>query len=174
MVDHGSSHSPCGTVEIESTAVPYIDVRSEHPDAALGEIDRFVHEIEQVGNAGVPSIRGLVIAAPQPSDGLALSLAQRGIMLIVGSPLNPLPALLDRFKRQLNLIRAADRQGHVAPGRSGIAASASGSSSAQMTRHRTESPYAHRPPGFNQAVFDERLRELQQPWCDEDAWKSDT
>jgi len=94
--------------------------------------------------------------------------------LIEGSSLNPLPALLDRFKRQLNVIRAADPQDQVASGRIGIAASESEISSAQTTRHRTESPYAQKPPGFNQAAFDERLRQLQQPWRDEDAWKADT
>src|SRR6266702_2389202 len=90
-VDRGSNHPPCGTVELESAAVPYIDVRALHAEAALDEIDRFVHEIEQLASTGMPSLRGLAIAAPQPSDALALSLAPRGIMLIVGNPPDPLP-----------------------------------------------------------------------------------
>lgn len=172
--DPSSIHPPGGTVEIDLAAVPYIDLRAQIDEAAFSEIDRFVHEVEQFGSAGTSKLRGLVIAAPQRSDGLALSLARRGIMLIVGSPLTSLSALLDRFKRQLNVIRAADRQGEIASGRIGIAASAPGRALAQMTQHVTESPYAQSPPGFSRAAFDERLRQLQQPWRDEDAWKSDT
>jgi hypothetical protein len=175
-VDPDSSHPLRGTVEIESAAVPYLDVRAKPAEVALGEIDRFVQEIEQRASAGTPNLRRLVIAARQPSDGLALSLAPRGIMLIVGHPLDPLPTLLDRFKRQLNVIRAADRQGvwQAVLGRRGITTSSSTSSSAEMTRPRTESPFAQRPPGFNLAAYDEWMSRLAQPWREEDAWKSDT
>jgi hypothetical protein len=175
-IDHNSSPPLRGTVEIESAAVPYIDVRAEHAEAVLGEIDRFVRDIEQLASTGTPSLRGLAIAAPQPSDALALSLAPRGIMLIVGNPLDPLLTLLDQFKERLNVIRSADPQGvwRAVSGRTGIGTCASTSAEAPMTGPRTESMYAQRPPWFNQAGFDERLRQLQQPWRDEDAWKSDT
>jgi hypothetical protein len=168
--------APWRTVEIESVAVPYIDVRAEHAEAALAEIDRFVHEIEQLVSAGTPSLRGLVIAAPQPSDGLALSLAPRGIMLIVGNPPNPVTDLLARFKGQLSVIRAAGRQvgWRAASGWTGIATAVSDGSSAEITGPRTESPYAQRPPWFDQNTFDEWMRQLQKPWREEDAWKSET
>jgi hypothetical protein len=128
-VDPDSSHLLRGTVEIESAAVLYIDVRAQPAEAALGEIDRLVQEIEHLASAGTPSLRGLAIAAPQPSDALALSLAPRGIMLVVGHPLESLPALLDRFKRQLNVIRAGDRQGvwQAASGGTGTAKKVSAS-----------------------------------------------
>jgi hypothetical protein len=71
-VDPDSSHLLRGTVEIESAAVLYIDVRAQPALAALGEIDRFVQEIEHLASAGTPSLCGLAIAAPQPSDTLAL------------------------------------------------------------------------------------------------------
>ena len=73
-------------------------------------------------------------------------------MLIVGSLLNPLTALLEGFKRQLNVIRATDRQDQVALDVIASATSARGSSPA---RQRTESPYAQRPSGFDQAAFNE-------------------
>jgi hypothetical protein len=95
-------------------------------------------------------------------------------MLIVGSSPDPLPALLDRFERPLKVIRAADRQGvwQAVSGQTGIATSTS--AGAPIRRPRTESPYSQRLPGFNQAVFDERMNKLAQPWREEDAWKSDT
>jgi hypothetical protein len=76
-VDPDSRHLLRGTVEIESAAVLYIDVRAQPAEAALGEIDRFVQEIEHLASAGTPSLRGLAIAAPRASDALALSLAPR-------------------------------------------------------------------------------------------------
>jgi hypothetical protein len=163
-------------IDLASLAMPYIDVRGEGAEAALGNIDRFVHEIERLPAPGALGLRGLVIAAPQPSDGLALSLAPSGIMLCVGHTTDPLPLLLNRFKQQLDLIRAADRQGvsQAALVRTEIATSASVGSSSPIRPPRTDSPYAQYPPGFNQAAFDERLRQLQQPWRDEDAWKFDT
>jgi hypothetical protein len=45
-------------------------------------------------------------------------------------------------------------------------------------RRRTDDPdrnlCTRNPPWFNQAAFDEWMRQLQQPWRDEDAWKSET
>jgi hypothetical protein len=40
-VDHDSSRVLRGTIEDKSTAVPYIDVRQEHAETALDEIDRY-------------------------------------------------------------------------------------------------------------------------------------
>lgn len=168
-------HPLRGTVEIESSAVRYVDVRAGRPELATGEIDRFVHDLEQLSNADKRGLRGLVIATSQSSDALAISLASRGIMLIVGNASDSLAMLLDRFKTQLNVIRAAGAQGAREPVLgSGIATSAPSGSAGEVIRPGTESPYAQRPPWFDQTVFDQRLRQLQQPWREEEAWKSET
>lgn len=37
-----------------------------------------------------------------------------------------------------------------------------------------ESVFNRPPPWFDQTAFDTRLQELQKPWTEEDAWKSET
>jgi hypothetical protein len=165
-----SSQSQRGTVEIESIEVPYFDLRAEPGEIARERLDQFVQEIARAPAPGASRLRGLAIMTPQPSDGLALSLAARGIMLIVGRAADPLSSLMDRLRHQLAVIRSAATSGSP----SASAPTALANASVPMGGPRSESPYAQPPPGFDPAAFEERMRLLQQPWREEDAWKSDT
>jgi len=158
-----------GDVEIESVAVPYVDLRGEPAQAVEDTLRQILAETNSGSDTRrLGGLRALVIIEPQSSDSLALTLARQGIQVIVGPNGVPLGRLLDRFREQLRMISAAGSFGGVPRASAGTGGSSSDN------RGRSESPYAQRPPWFDQAAFDERMHELQQPWRDEDAWKSET
>jgi hypothetical protein len=164
-----STNTNRGDVEIESVAVPYVDLRGEPAQAVEDTLKQILAE----DNSGsdtlrLGGLRALVIIEPQSSDSLALTLARQGVQVIVGPNGVPLDRLLDRFREQLRMISAASSFGGVPTASAGTGGSSSDN------RGRSESPYAQHPPWFDQAAFDERMHELQQPWRDEDAWKSET
>jgi hypothetical protein len=160
-----STNTSQGYVEIESVAVPYIDVRAEPAEAVETKLR---HILAEIGPRPV-GLHALVITEPQSSDSLALALARQGVHVIVGEHDVPVWTPLERFREQLRVISAAGSFSGLPRASAGTTG---GSSSYNGTR--SESPYAQYPPWFDQAAFDERIRELQQPWRDEDAWKSET
>jgi hypothetical protein len=167
MVDQMSSNAMRGTVETESTEIPYVDLRCEPAAGALEKLNQFIEEIAAMPAPGATRLRGLALMAPQPSGNLALSLAARGVMLIIGDGTDSLPTLIDRFRNQLCMFQS------LSSPTNGLQ-TAAGGTAPPNTADRTKSPYAQRPAWFDQAAFDERMQLLQQPWREEDAWKTET
>jgi hypothetical protein len=158
---------PRGVIEIESMPVPYVDLRGAA--APMDALERFIAETV-LGNSPAPGlVRGLVVTLPQAPDALGLNLARLGIRLIAGT--EPLPTLLDRFRQHIGLLGAA---GSSRGGGTTTGAGGPGVVPPSGRRPRSESPFAQRPPWFDQTAFDQRIRQLQQPWRDEDAWKSES
>jgi hypothetical protein len=157
-----------GTVEIGSDTIHYLDVREHSPDALRAKLEPFIEEVTPSERTGPTGLRGLVIAAPQPSDGLALALARCGIRLIIGPVSASVATLLGQFREQMRVIGSAEPP----PGTAGTRAESS--PGAPPSQGRSESPYSQRPPWFNQTAFDEGSRHLQQSWHEEDSWKSET
>jgi len=152
MVEHTGQFQR-GTVEIESTQVPYLDLRAEPTEAARERLDQFIEEIGRTPDQHTSPLRGLAITTPQPSDQLGLSLTSHGIMLIVGGVADPLPALINRFRNQLRFIRSAQLAGgsQIATSQAALA----GTPVRPMRQSRSESPFAQQPPWFDPAAFDE-------------------
>ena len=149
-----------GTLELGSCTVPYLDLRAESEEA----LRRFVAEITSTAPPAPGQVRGLIITTPHTPDALGLKLARSGIRVIAGTA--PLAALLNRFREQLRVI------GNTGSSPATAASVSSGSGSSPGARPRSESPFTQRPPWFDAAAWDQRLRQLQQPWRDEDAWQS--
>lgn len=160
-------------MRVASYSLECLDLRTTHASVFENELQRFVAEFAvEPGEGREVGIRALVIVGPQESDQLALELARCGIRLIIDSAHEPVSALVGNLDAQLKLIGS---------GRMADLSMAAQQASASTTnrnitspRARSESPLAQRPPWFDQAAFDERMRSLQQPWRDEDAWKSET
>jgi hypothetical protein len=171
MIDGIANHPLRGTAKIDSANVPYLDLRTESPEIGQAKLDQFLQEADSSATASqlTPGLGALLITTPQSSDAFALALARRGIQLIAAPAEVPISTLIDRFREQLRQIGTAG---------SFICAttvSAGRPDTPQSQRPpRSESPYAQYPPWFDQAAFDQRMRELQQPWRDEDGWKSES
>jgi len=148
-----------GTLELGSRRVPYLDLRVESEHA----LTRFVAEVGLEAPT-TPEVRALIITSPQTPHALGLQLARHGIRVIAGT--DPLPTLLTRFREQL---RVFDNLSNTP-----TANVSSPSTTSPGTRPRSESPFAQRPPWFDQTAWDERLRQLQLPWRDEDGWQSES
>jgi hypothetical protein len=174
MIDRARNDPRRGTLQIDSTEVPYLDVRAEPSEHAQAQLRQFAQEtLVLPGRA--PGLQGIAITVPQPSDGLALTLATRGIHLIATDVGDPLPAVLDRFQKQMQLLRAANPPGATASGHSPSASSTSmGAAFTPSGGSRGTSPYAQRPLGFNEALYNEWMTQLTTPWREEDAWKSES
>jgi hypothetical protein len=157
-----------GTVDVNSTSIRYIDVRLYSPEIARSKIDQFFS-----GEEGRKGLKGVAIATPQPSGGLALSLASRGIFLLVGELSTSVESLLEQFKAHMRFIAEAGRipvpASTLPPTPGGLPRGVDAN-----TRPRTESPYAQRPAYFDEAAYREWMGLLSQPWQEEDAWKSET
>ena len=156
-----------GTLRVNTADVRYVDVRSWPPELARDEIDRYF------GAGNGQGFQGVAIAAPQVSHGLALSLAKRGIFLVVGNPSDSLGPLLEQFQTHLRLINDAGDTPLPALARQ-AAAGGSPPPVANSTHPRTESAYVQKPAHFDEACYREWMGLLSQSRHDEDAWKSDT
>jgi len=143
-----SAKTRLGEVEIESVAVPYIDLRAEPRDTVEEKLAQLV--AETTGTGPQPDgLRTLVITEPPPSDALAVALARQGIRVIVGPTSVPLRMLLDRFCKRLRTIGAGGS----------LRSRVSGGTAEGRLLHsssRSQSPYAQNPPWFDQSAFDER------------------
>ena len=158
-----------GELDVQSMTVAYLDLRAEASQTASSKLEQFVVEASSRATAPPENFRAIVITTRQPSDALGLELARRGVQLIVGGATESLSELFARFCEQLRMLRTASWASGAPAAMFEIPAT-----SASNAGDAPKSPYSQPPPWFNQAAFDERLRLLQQPWRDEDAWESES
>jgi hypothetical protein len=154
--------APEGAFSVNSSLVRYIDVRSDPPEVIPSKIDQYFSDQQPDQNG----LKGVAVALPQSSSALALSLAARGIFLMVGAASESLEAVLERCRAQMEFIAAAGSRA------AGFTPSAR--SPDLSPRSRTQSPYAQKPAHFDEAAYREWMGLLSKPWHEEDAWKSET
>jgi hypothetical protein len=151
--------------------VPYIDIRTTHAYESDQSIGRFIEHTRHTPIEALPWLRGVIIAAPQPSDALAVKLAAHGIVLAEASLEEPIVEIVAQLERQFEHIQGA------ATGWSSTWSNPSGQNpSAPGTppgSQGADSPYAQKPAYYNQALYEQWLTRLSEPWREEDAWKSE-
>lgn len=153
-------------------SVPYIDVRGAEARARIKSIASFIEHTRQSPIEAVPWLRGVVLITPQDSDGLALKLAMHGIVLLEAHAEDSEKKIIAQFEGQFERLqgaaagwttaqKAASSQNPSAPGSPGGA-------------QGTDSPYARKPAYYNEALYQEWLTRLSEPWHEENAWDSES
>ena len=152
--------------------VPYLDIRDVDAHALDEVIGRFVEHTRRSPIAAIPWLRGLVIARPQNSDALSLKLAPHGLLLTESPQERPLEQLLAELEQQFQRLQgAAVGWSSGKAGTSGQDPSTPGSPTGAPG---PDSPYAQKPAYYNQALYEQWLTRLSEPWREEDAWKSES
>jgi hypothetical protein len=155
------------SIDVDGFRIPYIDVRAYDEQAALVEKEKTCAII-----GGDRDLKGVVIAGEQRSGELAISLASRGIFLLVAGPSEPLDTLLKRFQTHLRVMAAAARA--PAPPTSLAPSGQAPFSTVPHSPARTESAFAQKPAQFNQAAYQDWMALLSRPWHESDTWGSDS
>lgn len=114
----------------------------------------------------MPWLRAILLVSPQPSDALALSVMARGVVVVEASRENSAIEVIEQFLQQAGQFQAiATSQARSAhnPSSPSIPGQAPG-----------ESEFSREPAYFNQALYNEWLGKLSQPWRKEDAFDSES
>lgn len=136
----------------------------------LGEhIPQLLREVEFAETSHfdpMPWLRAILLVSPQPSDALALSVMDRGVVVLEALRENPAVQIIEQFLQQAGQFQA------IATGRARTA-SHNPSSPSNPGHANTESEFSRTPAYFNQALYSEWLGKLSEPWRKEDAFDSE-
>lgn len=137
----------------------------------LGEhLPHLLRELEfaEISNFDpMPWLRAILLVSPQPSDALALSVMERGVVVLEAPQEAPAVQVIEQFLQQ------AGRFQGIATSRARTGAQ-NPSSPSNPGHANTESEFSRTPAYFNQALYGEWLGKLSQPWRKEDAFDSES
>jgi hypothetical protein len=115
----------------------------------------------------MPWLRGILLVPPLTSDALAVSVMDRGVVVLETPRENPAIQVVEQF------LHEASRFQSIATS-CARTASHDPSSPSRNGDGNTESEFSRAPAYFNHALYDEWLEKLSQPWRQEDAFDSES
>lgn len=116
----------------------------------------------------MPWLRAILLVSPQPSDALALSVMDRGVVVLEAPREVPAVQVIEQFLQQAGQFQA------IATSRARAGSHNPSSPSNPPGHANTESEFSRTPAYFNQALYGEWLGKLSQPWRTEDAFDSES
>ena len=116
----------------------------------------------------MPWLRAILLVSPQPSDALALSVMDRGVVVLEAPREVPAVQVIEQFLQQAGQFQA------IATSQARAGSHNPSSPSNPPGHANTESEFSRTPAYFNQALYGEWLGKLSQPWRTEDAFDSES
>lgn len=149
--------------------ISYLDARSFSPRQLSELIPQLLNKLNvfETHFDLMPWLRAILLVSPQPSDALALSVMDRGVVVLEAPRENPAAQVIEAFVQQAGQFQA------IATTR-GRAANQNPSSPGTPGHANNESEFSRTPAYFNQALYSEWVGKLSQPWRKEDAWDSES
>lgn len=163
--------SPRGRASAEQRQTVSVWDARTYAQRQLGE--RIPHLLRELEFAEIshfdpmPWLRAILLVSPQPSDALALSVMDRGVVVLEAPREVPAVQVIEQFLQQAGQFQA------IATSRA-RAGSHNPSSPNNPGHANTESEFSRTPAYFNQALYGEWLGKLSQPWRKEDAFDSES
>ena len=146
------------------------DARDFSPRQLSERIPELLRELEFAETSHLdlmPWLRAILLVSPQPSDALALSVMDRGVMMLEAARENPAAQLVDAFLNQAGRFQAiAMSRAHAG---NQLPSSPSGPGSAT-----DESEFSRAPPYFNQTLYSDWIGRLSRPWRNGDTLDSES